>query len=64
MTDWFTASIKLQQQMLDAQKASLSAGQQALGAGDTFVKMQEAGRKAAEANIAAMNAWARMWGLG
>ena len=28
MTDWFTASIKLQQRMLDAQNASLSAGQQ------------------------------------
>ncbi|MBA3879249.1 MAG: hypothetical protein C0500_06000 [Sphingobium sp.] len=64
MTDWFTASIKLQKQMLDAQKASLDAGQQALGAGRSFVAMQEAGQKVAEANLAAMNAWAKIWGIG
>ncbi|WP_066651170.1 MULTISPECIES: hypothetical protein [Sphingomonas] len=64
MTDWFTASIKLQKQMLDAQKASLTAGQQVLGAGATMVKMQEAGQKVAKANMDAMSAWAKIWGVG
>lgn len=57
MTDWFSASIRLQKQMLDA-------GQHALGAGRSFVAMQEAGQKIAEANLAAMNAWAKLWGVG
>ncbi len=64
MSDWFGASIKLQKQMLDAQKASLDAGRQMTSAGEQFVRMQETGRKMAEANLAAMNAWAKMWGLG
>ncbi len=64
MTDWFTTSIKLQKQMLDAQKASLDAGQHMLGAQRSLVAMQEAGQKVAEANVAAFNAWAKLWGIG
>lgn len=57
MSDWWAASIKLQKQMLDAHRASL-------GAGEHLVRMQEAGRKAAEANVAALDAWAKLWGIG
>lgn len=64
MTNWCDASIRLQKQMLDAQKASLDAGQHMLGAQRSFIAMQEAGQKVAEANLAALNAWAKLWGVG
>ncbi|MBN8808346.1 MAG: hypothetical protein J0I47_08950 [Sphingomonas sp.] len=62
MTDWFSASLKWQQQVVDAQRASLKAGQDATNAAQAFVSMQEAGRKAAEANAAAMKQWLKLWG--
>lgn len=64
MSDWFSTSIKLQKQLLDAHKASLDAGRKMTGAGEQFVKLQETGRQIAQANMAAMNAWAKLWGLG
>jgi hypothetical protein len=57
MIDWWNTSLKLQRDMLEAQKKSMVAA-------DHLVSMQEAGRKAAEANLAAMNAWAKLWGIG
>ena len=57
MTDWWTASLKAQRQMLDAQK-------KALGASEAMLGMQEAGKRAADANLAAWNAWAKLWGVG
>lgn len=63
MTDLFSASIKLQKQMLDAQKASLDAGQKMLGASEQMLAMQKAGKKAAEANMAAWKSWASLWGI-
>ena len=63
MTDWLSASIKMQKQMFDAQKQTLDAGRKMIGMGDQFVKMQETGRQMAEANMAAFNAWAKLWGM-
>ena len=37
MTNWFDASMRLQKQVLDAQKASLDAGQHMLGAQRSFI---------------------------
>ncbi|MBI0476554.1 hypothetical protein D9601_14485 [Sphingomonas sp. MA1305] len=64
MNDWFDASLRFQKQILDAQRRTLEAGSQAVGAGDALVQVQEATRKAAEANLAAFQAWARLWGAG
>lgn len=52
MTDWFKASIDLQKQMLDA------------GSTEALAKAQDAVRKAAEANMAAWQAWMNLWGIG
>ena len=57
MSDWWTASLRAQRQLLDAQRRSL-------GAADALVAMQEAGKRATEANMAAFDAWAKLWGLG
>ncbi|MFM9827793.1 MAG: hypothetical protein ACKVOB_03485 [Sphingomonas sp.] len=64
MTDFFAAPLKLHKQMLDAQRASLAAGARALGAGRAAKQMQETAHKMAQANIAAMAMWARLWGVG
>ena len=56
MTDWWTASLKAQRDLLDAQKKALAAGEQALA-------IQETARKLAEANLATMQAWAKLWGM-
>ena len=57
MKDVFTASIRLQKQLLDAQQASISAGRSA-------VAMQEMAMQLVEANLAAIDAWAKIWGGG
>lgn len=57
MTNWFDESLKVQKQMLDASRASV-------GAGDALVKVQEATKTAAEANLAAYKAWLALWGVG
>lgn len=57
MKDLFTASIRLQKQLLDAQQASISAGRSA-------VAMQEMAMQLVEANLAAIDAWAKIWGGG
>ena len=46
------------------QRKTLDAGGQAVGAGEAMVQAQEATRKAAEANLAAFQAWTRLWGVG
>ena len=57
MTGWMDASIRWQKQWLAMQ-------QNALDAGATMVAAQDASRRAWEANLAAANAWARVWGMG
>jgi len=54
MTDFVANAIKLQQQMLDAQTASIEAAR---------AKMEAAGREIAEANLEAMKTWARLWNV-
>ena len=57
MNGWFDESLKMQKQMLDASRASVASG-------DALVKVQEATKKAAEANLAAYKAWLALWGVG
>jgi len=55
MTGIFDLAIAWQRQLLDVQRAYLSAG-------EASVAWQEASRRAAEANVAALASWARLWG--
>jgi len=64
MNDWLDAAIKLQKQLLGVQKNALDAGVHANAAGAALVQAQEAARRAAEANLAAWQAWGRLWGVG
>jgi len=64
VTSWFDASIRLQKQWLDAQRTALDAGTRANAAGAVLVQAQEATRRAADANLAAWQAWMRLWGVG
>jgi hypothetical protein len=52
--DLFTHSLKLQKEMLDAQRAS---------AADMRATVDEAGREIAQANLEAMKAWVRVWNV-
>jgi hypothetical protein len=52
--DLFTHSLKLQKEMLDAQRAS---------AADLRATVDEAGREIAQANLEAMKAWVRVWNV-
>ncbi len=74
MTDWFKASIDLQQQMLDASRQAIGAGQPSVdpGAesgeatakvqGEAVAKVQEASQQAIDANVKAWSAWMNLWG--
>ncbi|GAA0727312.1 hypothetical protein [Sphingomonas japonica] len=63
MSDWFSAAVKLQGQMLDAQRQQMAATKKMLDAGEQMAKFQEAGTRAAEANMAAWQSWAKLWGM-
>ncbi|WP_267389503.1 hypothetical protein [Sphingomonas sp. GC_Shp_3] len=52
--DLFTHSLKLQKEMLDAQRAS---------AADLRATVGDASREIADANLAAMTAWVRVWNV-
>ena len=54
MNSLFDLSLAWQRQLLDVQRAYLSAG-------EASVAWQEATRRATEANIAALASWARLW---
>jgi len=54
MSDAFADVLKLQRQMLNAQKASMS---------DARATLETVGRDIAEANLEAMKAWARLWNV-
>ncbi|WP_375287535.1 hypothetical protein [Sphingomonas sp.] len=62
MTDFFSTAVAMQKEILRAQQAQLDAAQAMLDAGAQGVAMQDAGRKAIEANARAWKAWAGLWG--
>jgi hypothetical protein len=62
MSDWFSTAVEMQREILRAQKAQMDAAQKMLDAGKQMSALQEAGQKAAEANMAAWQQWAKLWG--
>ena len=56
---WFD----LQKTALDAHEANMAAAKQGMKSLDAAVSMQKAMAKASEANLKAMNDWARLWGV-
>ncbi|MFL9841407.1 hypothetical protein ABS767_10570 [Sphingomonas sp. ST-64] len=63
MSDWFTLATDMQREILRAQKAQMDAAQTMLDAGKDVAKLQEAGAKAAEANLSFWKQWAKLWGM-
>lgn len=63
MSDWFTLASDMQREILRAQKAQMDAAQKMLDAGKQVAALQEAGQKAAEANLSYLKQWARLWGV-
>jgi hypothetical protein len=62
MSDWFSTAVEMQREILRAQKAHMDAAQKMLDAGKQMNALQEAGQKAAEANMAAWQQWTKFWG--
>ncbi|ATY31915.1 hypothetical protein [Sphingomonas psychrotolerans] len=62
MSDWFSTAVEMQREILRAQKAQIDAAQKMLDAGKQMSALQQAGQKAAVANLAAWKQWARLWG--
>ena len=62
MSDWFATTMDPQREMIRAQRTHLDAAGKMLEGGRQLTAMQEAGQKAAEANMAAWKQWAGMWG--
>jgi ferric-dicitrate binding protein FerR (iron transport regulator) len=62
MSDWFSTAVELQREIVRAQRAQIDAAGEMLKAGERLQQMQEAGTKAAEANVRAWRAWAKLWG--
>lgn len=62
MSDFFSTAIEMQREILRAQKAQMDAAQKMLDAGKHMTTLQEAGQKAAEANLAAWKQWSSFWG--
>jgi hypothetical protein len=60
MTDPFSAMLAMQKQMIDAQRASMTAFHKSLGMADQLVAMQEAQRQAGEAWLSAWTSWSKM----
>ncbi|MCP4637279.1 MAG: hypothetical protein GY848_12490, partial [Methyloversatilis sp.] len=48
--------------LLKAQQAQMDAARKMLDAGRDVMKLQQAGQKAAEANLAIWKQWSGMWG--
>lgn len=62
MSDWFSTAVEMQREILRAQKAQMDAAQKMLDAGREAARLQQAGQKAAEANLAMWKQWTKMWG--
>lgn len=62
MSDWFSTAVEMQREIIRAQQVQLDAAQKMLDAGVELTALQQAGQKAAEANLAAWRQWARLWG--
>lgn len=62
MSDLFSLGLQMQRDLIKAQQAQIDAAQKMLDAGRDVMKFQQAGQKAAEANLAAWKQWAGMWG--
>lgn len=62
MSDWFSTAVEMQREIIRAQQVQLDAAQKMLDAGAELTALQQAGQKAAEANLAAWRQWARLWG--
>ena len=62
MSDFFSTAIEMQREILRAQQGQLDAARKMLDAGHQMTALQEAGQKAAEANIAAWKQWTKLWG--
>ncbi|MET0246041.1 MAG: hypothetical protein ABW182_04765 [Sphingomonas sp.] len=63
MSDFFPPPIEMQREMLRAPHAQMDVAQKFLDAGRQMTAFQEAGQKAAEANLAAWKHWAGLWGM-
>ncbi|MBX3594294.1 hypothetical protein [Sphingomonas sp.] len=63
MSDWFTLATDMQREIIRAQKAQMDAAQTLLDAGKQVAAVQEAGQKAAEANLSYWKQWAKLWGM-
>lgn len=57
-----SAGVRMQREMVRAQRAGLDAAQTMLDAGRQLTALQDAGAKAAEANLAMWTQWAKLWG--
>lgn len=62
MSDFFSIAVDMQREILLAQKAQLDAAQKMLDAGKHVAAAQDVTQKAAEANVKAFQAWAKLWG--
>lgn len=63
MSDWFTLATDMQREILRAQKAQMEAAQKMLDAGKQVTELQQAGQKAAAANLSYWRQWAKLWGV-
>ena len=62
MSDWFSAALDMQREILRAQRSQLDAAERMLDGARELTSMQEAGQKAAEANYDIWKQWMKFWG--
>jgi len=62
MSDFFSLAVDMQREILLAQKAQIDVAQKMLDAGKQVAAAQDVTQKAAEANVRAWAAWAKLWG--
>ena len=63
MSDWFTLATDMQREILRAQQAQMDAAKTMLDTGKQVAALQEAGQKAAEANLSYWKQWTKYWGM-
>jgi len=63
VSDWFSTALDLQREILRAQRSQLDAAERMLDGARQLSAMQEAGKKAAEANYDIWKQWMKFWGL-